>query len=198
MDSDNSFPEKPDFGRTWKKNLTMVWIAQFFSQIGFAFGLPFAPFYMQEMGVTRGNIDFWVALFGAGTPLTMMLFAPVWGALADKYGRRKMLLRSYLGGVLVLGLMGVVHAPVYLILLRLVQGALCGSGFRGSDSCRNAYAGGTQRFCARFPEQRGVFRRFDRRFHRRFRRGIFRIPDRFPHLRFSDADSVSAGFVRRT
>ena len=105
MDSDNSFPEKPDFGRTWKKNLTMVWIAQFFSQIGFAFGLPFAPFYMQEMGVTRGNIDFWVALFGAGTPLTMMLFAPVWGALADKYGRRKMLLRSYLGGVLVLGLM---------------------------------------------------------------------------------------------
>ena len=42
MDSDNSFPEKPDFGRTWKKNLTMVWIAQFFSQIGFAFGLPFA------------------------------------------------------------------------------------------------------------------------------------------------------------
>lgn len=127
MDSDNSFPEKPDFGRTWKKNLTMVWIAQFFSQIGFAFGLPFAPFYMQEMGVTRGNIDFWVALFGAGTPLTMMLFAPVWGALADKYGRRKMLLRSYLGGVLVLGLMGVVHAPVYLILLRLVQGALCGS-----------------------------------------------------------------------
>ena len=38
-----------------------------------------------------------------------------------------MLLRSYLGGVLVLGLMGVVHAPVYLILLRLVQGALCGS-----------------------------------------------------------------------
>ena len=127
MDSDNSFPEKPDFGRTWKKNLTMVWIAQFFSQIGFAFGLPFAPFYMQEMGVTRGNIDFWVELFGAGTPLTMMLFAPVWGALADKYGRRKMLLRSYLGGVLVLGLMGVVHAPVYLILLRLVQGALCGS-----------------------------------------------------------------------
>lgn len=81
MDSDNSFPEKPDFGRTWKKNLTMVWIAQFFSQIGFAFGLPFAPFYMQEMGVTRGNIDFWVALFGAGTPLTMMLFAPVWGRL---------------------------------------------------------------------------------------------------------------------
>ena len=29
--------------------------------------------------------------------------------------------------MLVLGLMGVVHAPVYLILLRLVQGALCGS-----------------------------------------------------------------------
>ena len=76
---------------------------------------------------TCGNIGVWVALFGVGTPLTMMLVAPVWGALADKYGRRKMLLRSYLGGVLVLGLMGVVHAPVYLILLRLVQGALCGS-----------------------------------------------------------------------
>lgn len=127
MDSDNSFPEKPDFGRTWKKNLTMVWIAQFFPRSVLLSGFRLHRSTWQEMGVTRGNIDFWVALFGAGTPLTMMLFAPVWGALADKYGRRKMLLRSYLGGVLVLGLMGVVHAPVYLILLRLVQGALCGS-----------------------------------------------------------------------
>ncbi len=105
----------------------MVWIAQFFSQIGFAFGLPFAPFYMQELGVTRNHIDFWVALFGAATPLTMMLFAPVWGALADRFGRRRMLLRSYLGGVIVLALMGVVHAPVSLVILRLLQGALCGS-----------------------------------------------------------------------
>ena len=36
----------------WKENLIICWIGQFFSIMGFAFALPFAPYYLQELGVT--------------------------------------------------------------------------------------------------------------------------------------------------
>ena len=40
----------------WKRNLTFMWLAQFFSLMGFSFALPFVPFYFQELGVTgRGS-----------------------------------------------------------------------------------------------------------------------------------------------
>ena len=103
-------------------------MAQFIAANGFSFGLPFAPFFMQkDLQVSSSSLPVYVALFGASAPLTMMLFAPIWGALADKFGRRKMLLRSYIGGAVAIGLMGVATEPVFLIFLRLVQGMFCGT-----------------------------------------------------------------------
>lgn len=110
----------------WKKNLCFLWLAQFISLMGFSFAIPFAPYYIQELGITS-HLDIWVALFGAAPPLTMTFFAPIWGAFADRYGRRSMLLRSYIGGAVVLIMMSFIHNPVWLIVLRLMQGALAGS-----------------------------------------------------------------------
>jgi DHA1 family multidrug resistance protein-like MFS transporter len=117
-----------DFRKNWKRQLFVVWMAQFIAANGFSFGLPFAPFFMQkDLLVPSSSLPVYVALFGASAPLTMMLFAPIWGALADKFGRRKMLLRSYIGGAVAIGLMGVATEPVFLIFLRLVQGMFCGT-----------------------------------------------------------------------
>ena len=79
------------------------------------------------MGVTGKSLDFWVAVSGAAPPLAMMIFAPIWGFLADKFGRRKMLLRSYIGGVIVMVLMGFCETPLSFVFLRLLQGALSGT-----------------------------------------------------------------------
>ena len=82
--------------KTWKRHLCVIWLAQFMSAIGFSFGLPFISYLMQEdMGITdQAELAYWVAAFSAACPLTMMFFSPVWGALGDRDGRRKMLLRS--------------------------------------------------------------------------------------------------------
>ncbi len=117
----------PDLAQSWKKILLVIWISQFIAQIGFSFALPFTPFYLQKMGVTGKSLDFWVAVSGAAPPLAMMIFAPIWGYLADKFGRRKMLLRSYIGGVTVLVLMGFCDTPLSFVFLRLLQGALSGT-----------------------------------------------------------------------
>lgn len=123
-------PERDgDRFKHWRLNLAMIWTAQFICSIGFSFGLPFTAFFLQEdLGITNHNeVASWMSAFGAACPLTMMIFAPIWGAIADRFGRKKMLLRSYVGGFVALGCMGLVHSPGMLIFLRLVQGMFCGT-----------------------------------------------------------------------
>jgi len=115
-------------GETWKRTVAAVCLSQFFSVAGFSVALPFAPYYLQTLGVKEGaGLHLWVSLFGAALPLTMAVSSPVWGVLADRYGRRLMLLRANVAGALVLAVMGLVTSPGQLIALRLVQGLFTGT-----------------------------------------------------------------------
>jgi DHA1 family multidrug resistance protein-like MFS transporter len=62
-----------------------------------------------------------------GQALTMSLTAPIWGSLADRYGRKPMLQRALFGGALILLLMGFARSAEELVLLRLIQGAITGT-----------------------------------------------------------------------
>ena len=128
MKSSVSSAARPGPSAYWKRNLAFIWISQFVAMMGFSYGLPFVAYFMQtDLHVSQSDLPFWLAAFGAASPLTMTVFAPVWGALADRYGRRIMLLRAYFGGLIVLSLMGVAQSVVFLVFLRLIQGALSGS-----------------------------------------------------------------------
>jgi DHA1 family multidrug resistance protein-like MFS transporter len=112
----------------WKRNLAVVWFAQFISIMGFSFAMPFVPFYMQELGVTDPvKLKLWISLFSAATPLTIAIFAPIWGALGDRHGRKLMLIRANFAACVVLGLMGTVKTVPSLVVLRLAQGAMTGT-----------------------------------------------------------------------
>ena len=112
----------------WKRNFLMVALSQFLSIMGFAFAMPFAPYYIQQLGITDpSDLKKWVALFTSASALTLAIAAPVWGALGDRFGRRIMLLRANFGGMIVLSLMGLVPDVQTLVILRLLQGALTGT-----------------------------------------------------------------------
>lgn len=112
----------------WKKNLVVLWISQFLSITAFAMVMPFAPYYMQDLGVTDpAELKLFVALFGAATPLALAIFAPVWGALADRFGRRIMLFRAHTAAGLVIAGMGLVTSVPALIVLRWFQGMFTGT-----------------------------------------------------------------------
>jgi DHA1 family multidrug resistance protein-like MFS transporter len=114
--------------KSWKREFALVWISQFISVAGFAFCLPFAPFYIQELGVTDPvKLKVWVSIFAAVTPLSLAVFAPIWGAVADRYGRRLMLLRANLSAAIILALMGVTDSVIVLVGLRFLQGMLTGT-----------------------------------------------------------------------
>jgi DHA1 family multidrug resistance protein-like MFS transporter len=112
----------------WRRNLVFLWIAQVFSLVGFSFSLPFAPFYLQELGVTgREQLRLWSGLFAAGAGIPLAIVAPIWGALADRMGRKPMSLRASIGGAVVLGAMGLVRSPLMLMVLRVLQGVFTGT-----------------------------------------------------------------------
>jgi len=112
----------------WKRNLAFLWIAQFFSLVGFSFALPFVPFYLQELGVTgRGALRVWTGLFAAGAGIPLAIAAPLWGSLADRLGRKPMSLRASLGGALVLASMGLARTPGMLLVFRVLQGVFTGT-----------------------------------------------------------------------
>jgi DHA1 family multidrug resistance protein-like MFS transporter len=113
---------------SWKRNLAAIWFAELTSIVGFAIAIPIMPFYVQELGVTDPDaVKFWAGLITTVHPITMAIMAPIWGTLADRYGRKVMLVRAMLGGAVVLGLMGVATAVYQLVILRAIQGMLTGT-----------------------------------------------------------------------
>jgi DHA1 family multidrug resistance protein-like MFS transporter len=112
----------------WKRNLIVLCFAQLVTLMGFSTYFPFIPYFIQELGVTTEAATMsWVAVFNSGAAVSMAVFAPIWGTLADRYGRKMMVLRATIAAAILVGLMGVVQTPLHLIILRILQGAFCGT-----------------------------------------------------------------------
>src|SRR5438552_13984871 len=112
----------------WERTAWIAATTQFFTLIGFRLGLPFLPMYIQSLGVTeRAQVAIWSGVISGSAALTMAVLAPVWGVLADRFGRKPMLIRSMLGGAVVIAAMGFVGDVWQLLAVRLVQGAVTGS-----------------------------------------------------------------------
>ncbi|OXM84163.1 MFS transporter [Paenibacillus rigui] len=111
----------------WQINLTVLWLGQFLVMGGMTMIIPFLPLYIQEMGVTDAHeVAMWSSVIFAGNFVTSFLFQPLWGGLADRYGRKVMLLRSGFGMAVVMTLMGFASDPLHLLLLRVMNGVISG------------------------------------------------------------------------
>ncbi|MBY3620044.1 MFS transporter [Acinetobacter sp. CUI P1] len=113
---------------TWKVNLLVLWFGQFLVNAGMTMITPFLTLYLaKDLGVQgEHEIGIWAGLIFAANFLTSFIFQPLWGKLADKYGRKIMLLRSSFGMAIVMVLMGFAQSPMQLLLLRLLNGTISG------------------------------------------------------------------------
>lgn len=116
-------------GVNWQRNLAALWVAEFFAIFGFSFAFPFLPLYLhQDLGLqSQQQLAFWTGLSSGISGLSMAVASPLWGSMADRYGRRQMLLRAMLGGAITVLLMALCHAPWQLVALRFLQGATSGT-----------------------------------------------------------------------
>ena len=119
----------------WRTNLAVVWFSQFVSMIGFALSLPFGPFYIRQLleraQVPAAELDNQVKLYAALSvacaSFMMAVIAPVWGVVADRFGRKPMLIRANLGAAVMIALMGYAPNIECFLVYRGFQGLFSGT-----------------------------------------------------------------------
>lgn len=111
----------------WRRNLAVCWLGSFVTAVGMTLVMPFLPLFIAELGVRdAGAIAVWSGLSFGATFVLAALMAPVYGRLADRFGRKLMLLRASLGMAVVFALTGWVENVWQLAFLRLLMGAVSG------------------------------------------------------------------------
>ena len=112
----------------WQRNLYTIAIAEMIAILGFSVSNPFLPFYIQELGITKLNeVAFWNGLINSAAPIAMALSSPIWGLIADRRGRKPMLVRAMLGGAIILGLIVLARDVRQVAALKILQGAVTGT-----------------------------------------------------------------------
>lgn len=110
-----------------KRDFYILLTAQMFTSMGFSIIFPFLPFYVKELHTSSGlSTETLSGLVFSTQALAMAIISPVWGAVADRYGRKLMVVRAMIGGAITIFLMGFVKTAEQLIFLRILQGFLSG------------------------------------------------------------------------
>lgn len=114
--------------KIWKKNLYVVFFAEMIAITGMAFVIPFLPFYVKELGIT--NIEQaarWSGWLMAAPALVLIIVSPIWGSLADRVGRKPMIVRAMFGGAICIFMMALATNVYQLLIIRIIQGTLAGT-----------------------------------------------------------------------
>jgi DHA1 family multidrug resistance protein-like MFS transporter len=113
---------------SWRKNLYIMFVAELVVMTGFSFVTPFIPLYVQQIGnFSQNQAAFWSGISISCVGIGLFVSAPIWGILADRMGRKPMVLRSMLGGAVIIALEGLAPNIYIFIGLRIIQGLLTGT-----------------------------------------------------------------------
>ena len=111
----------------WRRNLIVCVFGCFTTIVAMTLLLPFLPLYVEQLGISdHAAIAEWSGAAYGATFFTAALCAPMWGRLADLYGRKLMLIRASLGMAVAMSLIGMAQNVWQLVALRLLAGLLGG------------------------------------------------------------------------
>ena len=111
----------------WRRNLYVCLFGSFVNMAGMTLLLPFLPNYIRDLGVSDETaVVFWSAAAFSASFIAAGLVSPIWGYLADLYGRKPMLIRACLGMTVAISAMGMARNVYELVALRALAGFLGG------------------------------------------------------------------------
>ena len=108
------------------RTLAVIWVAELIALMGMSLVIPFLPLYLTELHVPPDQTKLWAGWVGGANFLCAAILAPVWGGLADRYGRKSMAIRALVGLAVSVALMSLVRNVYQLFALRMLQGAFGG------------------------------------------------------------------------
>src|SRR5215207_10207771 len=124
-------PRRLRFGplEPWQRNQYLVIMTVALARIGSDLTQPFIPLYIRQLGVADlAEAALWSGLVVGVAPLCSALMSPVWGSMADRFGRRAMVLRALTMISLLQMAQSFVPDVHWLLLARSLLGAFAGFG----------------------------------------------------------------------
>ncbi|HGA1278499.1 TPA: multidrug efflux MFS transporter [Streptococcus suis] len=110
----------------WKQNLKVAWLGNFLTGTSFTLVMPFISVFVEELGVGPGQVEYYAGLAVSVNALAVALMAPIWGSLADRYGRKPMMVRAAFAMIFTMGGMAFVPNVFWLLTLRVLNGVFTG------------------------------------------------------------------------
>jgi DHA1 family multidrug resistance protein-like MFS transporter len=102
-------------------------VIQFIMTMSFTILSPIMPLFLPELGVTNpSRIDLWAGILNGTTSFVAAFASPLWGRLADRKGRKLMLLRSSIAIGVFTALMGLSLNVWQFFGARALMGAFAG------------------------------------------------------------------------
>lgn len=111
---------------SWKRNLVVLWVGVFFCSTAYSIAIPFLPIFLHSSLGVNEHLEAWSGISFGITFLASALISPYWGSLADKYGRKPMLIRSGYSLAVLYFLTYFINDPYLFVVLRIFQGLLAG------------------------------------------------------------------------
>lgn len=112
------------------KRLIIIFVTVFIDLVGFGIIIPMNPYLAGQFGATPLQVGLLMSVYS----LMQFVFAPVWGQLSDRYGRRPVILTSLLGAALAHTSFSFASGYYGLVLARGLAGL-----FGGNISAAMAY-----------------------------------------------------------
>ncbi|EFM11352.1 major facilitator superfamily MFS_1 [Paenibacillus curdlanolyticus YK9] len=110
----------------WQRQMWILWVGVLLCSSSYTMVIPLLPLFLPELGVDKNSIYWWVGIVQSSAFLVGAVMAPLWGSMADKYGKRKMVIRAGLSLSVVYALISFVHNPWELVGIRLLHGFVGG------------------------------------------------------------------------
>ncbi|HEM3164014.1 TPA: multidrug efflux MFS transporter [Streptococcus suis 92-1191] len=110
----------------WKQNLKVAWLGNFLTGTSFTLVMPFISVFVEELGVAAGQVEYYAGLAVSANAFAAAVMAPIWGSLADRCGRKPMMVRAAFAMIFTMGGMAFVPNVFWLLALRVLNGVFTG------------------------------------------------------------------------
>jgi DHA1 family multidrug resistance protein-like MFS transporter len=114
-------PLKSGESSHWLRNARALAAGNVLINIGWNSSFAFLPLIAKQMGV-RDNLELWVGVTMFGYYGVSCVFTPVWGVLADYYGRKTMVLRAAFGMATGFTILALTSNPVAFAMVLIITG----------------------------------------------------------------------------
>ena len=111
---------------SWKDNLRIAWLGSFLTCACISLVVPFMPIFVEQLGVEPSQVTFYSGLAISVSAISAACVSPLWGILADRYGRKPMMIRAGLAMTITMGGLAFVPNVYWLLALRLLNGVFTG------------------------------------------------------------------------